>query len=287
MYTTHRAVIASDQSAANAADDIVLDVATHGAGNQSPAVAQVVITRSALAKLNQPHIMPTPAAPHEVQLEDGIRCNYRAPLTKAVMASVALAVAPFAEQLDFDAPAEECEQVQLAAVRAVRSALDITTFQRNAQNELNGGVGVHSRHRDRARYCGDDAARFAVHGQGHCHTVSSVMAAFLSPLCAGLGIDLRYRGGQSHIAEAASGATVANSPESHQWLEFTLRPSGRTYTCDLYATDGASNDDDGEKMLAMPIEIAYASHLYPNGTLNRFSGHSVTTVAYTAGDFDV
>ena len=285
-YTTHRAVIASNQSAAYAADDVVLDVAAHGAGDQSTAVVQVVTTRSALAKLNQPHVMPTPTALHEIQLEDGIRCNYRAPLTKAVMASVAVAVAPFAEQLDFDAPAEECEQVQLAAVCAVRSALDITTFQRNAQNELNGGVGVHSRHRDRARYCGDDAARFAVHGQGHCHTVSSVMAAFLSPLCSALGIDLRYRGGQSLIAEATPGASVANSPELHQWLEFTLRPSCRTYTCDLYAADGTSNDDC-ETLLAMPIEIAYASHLYPNGALNRFSGHPVTTAAYTAGDFDV
>lgn len=34
---------------------------------------------------------------------------------------------------------------------------------------------------DRGRSCAmcDDVAKFACHGQGHCHTVSSTMAAFL------------------------------------------------------------------------------------------------------------
>ena len=34
-----------------------------------------------------------------------------------------------------------------------------------------------------------------VHGQGHCHTVSSVMFAIFKPFSRLLGIDLRYRGG--------------------------------------------------------------------------------------------
>ena len=29
----------------------------------------------------------------------------------------------------------------------------------------------------------DDVAKLACHGQGHCHTVSSTMAAFLNPFC--------------------------------------------------------------------------------------------------------
>jgi len=127
--------------------------------------------------------------------------------------------------------------VRCECVRAVRRCLDIATFQRR------GG----ERRREWGRYCKDDAAKFAVRGEGHCHTVSSTMAAFLYPWSALLGLDLMYR-------EDPGG--------HHQWLEFALRPAMRCFACDLYRDDTPTTADgrrrrDGTK-LAEPIADAYA-----------------------------
>jgi hypothetical protein len=40
-----------------------------------------------------------------------------------------------------------------------------------------------------------DAAKLATYGIGHCHGLSSVMAALLLPFCHVLGIYVRYCGG--------------------------------------------------------------------------------------------
>lgn len=50
------------------------------------------------------------------------------------------------------------------------SGLDIITFQKGLD-------------RGRSPAMCDDVAKLACHGQGHCHTVSSTMAAFLNPFC--------------------------------------------------------------------------------------------------------
>ena len=125
-----------------------------------------------VAALNQPHILPR-GANSELLLEDGVKIDYRKPLARAKMCEVALAIVPHAAALanalardDYEAS----EAAQLACVVEIRKALDVTTFQR-------GGGG---RARDRSRYCRDDAAKFAIGGEGHCRTVSSVLAAFLS-----------------------------------------------------------------------------------------------------------
>ena len=76
------------------------------------------------------------------------------------------------------------------------------------------------------------------------------MAAFLYPFTSLLGIDLKYRGGYSF----ASGESVSNSIERHQWLEFTCRPSMKTFTCDLWY-DGM-NDYSGD-CITWPIEKVY------------------------------
>ena len=185
-----------------------------------------------VAALNQPHILPRVGS--ELLLEDGVKLDYRKPLTRAKMCEIALALAPHAAALanalardDFDSS----EAVQLACVVAIRTALDITTFQR-------GGGG---RARDRSRYCRDDAARFAIGGEGHCRTVSSVLAAFLLPWTQTLGFDLAYR-------EDVRGR--------HQWLELTLRPRMRSFVCDPYRAS-PSRASGGGRLLALPVEEAY------------------------------
>lgn len=233
------------------------------------------IDRAELLRLNQPHQLPI--GPNgEVRLEDGIILKKGSSLTRAKICEMALALRSVAESLDFDASLEECERLQCEAVAAIRGCLDLNTFQRDDQNRL---VANGERFRDRDRYCGDDAARFAVHGQGHCHTVSSVMAAFLSVWQKALGIDLKYRGG---FAFSDDTAEVSDSPEHHQWLEFMTRPSCSMFTCDLYREDGPGGT---RSLLHQPIEQTYQKSLYPHGQLPVLSGFPVTISSSCASDF--
>uniref|UniRef100_A0A7S2F508 Uncharacterized protein n=2 Tax=Octactis speculum TaxID=3111310 RepID=A0A7S2F508_9STRA len=82
------------------------------------------------------------------------------------------------------ATSPKVDALRCKCVREVRACLNITTFQRSGDEE---------RSRNRQRYCKDDAARFACYGEGHCHTVTSTMAAFLAPWCETLGMDICYR----------------------------------------------------------------------------------------------
>jgi hypothetical protein len=233
-----------------------------------------------LERLNQPHALPkTPGAPHELRLEDGIRCNYKAPLTKAKMCEIALALGPIAAQLDFDAEAAAIEALQLQAIRTVRGALDLTTFQRDPAGVAQIDA---ARSRDRTRYCGDNAARFAVRGQGHCHTVSSVMFAFLRPFAGPLGLDVKYRGGFTFYKTEVV-TKVANAPEMHQWLEISTRPSGTSYTCDLYAEDGPTGGRG--YYLAAKVEETYEDYMYPNGIVKLFSGQHGKVVPARPQDY--
>eukprot|EP00040_Diaphanoeca_grandis_P014186 m.71809 g.71809 ORF g.71809 m.71809 type:complete len:1100 (-) comp24394_c0_seq3:172-3471(-) len=244
---------------------------------------EVTICCSQLLELNQPQLAPcVVGSPHELQLEDGIRCNYLKPLTKAKLTEIAIALAPIVEELDFDGDQATCQGLQIKAIHTVRRCLDILTFQRDNDGNVNGGRGVESRSRNRSRYCGDNAARFALFGQGHCHTVASIMYAFLHPFSRPLGLDIRYRGGESFDAVHRHTA-VSDSPESHQWLEVTLRPSCCTVSVDLYREDGQR--DRRGLHLSRPIEQSYRSELYPNGSLNKFCGLNVCAEDILSTDF--
>lgn len=121
-----------------------------------------------------------------------------------------------------------------------------------------------------------------------------------------LGIDLRYRGGHSFSSNAngcsSSGACVYDTPEGHQWLEFSVRPSMETFVCDLYCEDGRAarlelyreRVAEGRKrtgcaakhsniansalflssqsLLCQPASQAYQNRLYANGQLHTFCG---------------
>eukprot|EP00913_Durusdinium_trenchii_P002627 g2433.t1 len=103
----------------------------------------------------------------------------------------------------------------------------------------------------------------ACHGQGHCHTVSSTMAAFLFPFAQVLGLDVKYRGGYSWGGVNMGEPADETVEERHQWLEVTLRPSLQSYVCDLWVADAVGND-----ALKWPISEAYQNRLYPNGSFN-------------------
>ncbi|CAK0904714.1 unnamed protein product, partial [Prorocentrum cordatum] len=243
VLTTHRATISALGEAAEVAVEL------HGGGSHVMGAA-----RQGLEALNQPHKFK------EVRegiccFEDGIRCNYNSPLTKAKMCEAALLLAPLVAQLDFEEDPRVAEELQLECIRRLRSCLGIVSFQRGL---------------DRGRACAmaDDAARLAVHGQGHCHTVSSVMCAFLYPWAPVLGLDLCYRGGFSFRGvnpddSISSDVVVADRPERHQWLEVSLRPSMRRFVVDLWVQDGPM----GEGALRWDAEEAYQHRMYPHGQL--------------------
>ena len=89
------------------------------------------------------------------------------------------------------------------------------------------------------------------------------MAAFLMPFTKVLGIDLRYRSGDSFHTKM--GESVRNNIDKHQWLEFTCRPSMTTFICDLWY-EGVNSDP---AYLNMPIGKAYSKVMYPN--LRKFN----------------
>ena len=204
-----------------------------------------------IAELNQPHVFFFEEATEKLRLEDGIHCDYKARLVKAKMAEICLCLASLVEELDFRDPGEkskdaEPEVVQQRAIGVIRSCLNMVTFQQ----------GV-----DRSRVARSDCAgRLAVNGQGHCHGVSSTMAAFLLPVASVLGIDLKYRGCFTFGQEAAG---PNNRVERHQCLEVSLRPGGRTYIVDLWMAEKYGNNT----WLAMDMNTAYGRFMYPDGRL--------------------
>lgn len=241
--TTSKAVLKGKKDK----DTWLVDITAADGGTKSMEVSKAEVLR-----LNQRHKLL--ASGKHLQLEDGLKCDYSSPLTRAKLCEIALALSPVVKDLDFNT-ADGGQAMQLKAVEVIRKCLDIITFQKGLD-------------RGRSPAMCDDVAKLACHGQGHCHTVSSTMAAFLNPFCQVLGIDMKYRGGYSwggvNMGEPADDTvTVADSPERHQWLELTLRPSLESYVCDLWVADAVGND-----ALRWHITEAYQNRLYPNGSFN-------------------
>lgn len=208
-----------------------------------------------------------------LHLEDGIRLDYSSPLARAKMAQCALALGPIVESL-VDGPNGKLDMAAVDAVRvdaivALRRVLDITTFQRAPKKDGSGG-----RDRDRGRYCGDDCARFATFGEGHCHTVTSTMAGFLYPFTELLGLDMQYR-------EDTGG--------HHQWLDVVMRPNMTGLVVDLYRADGYAKTHDGppNHLLITPAEEHYADAWLPCCKPRPLSGKPVVVSAIEDGDVEM
>ena len=128
--------------------------------------------------------------------------------------------------------------------------------------------------RDAHRYCKDDVGRFAIGGQGHCHTVSSVMLSFLVPFQIVLGLDLYYR---------------EDDRASHQWLEVVSRPLMRGFVCDLYRDEtmkggeekrrrkeGREGGEEEVGLVAQDVRECYRGGAwYPTEKRKKLSGYPV------------
>ena len=205
----------------------------------------VEVSHEEIALLNQPHNFYFEESTGKLRLEDGLHCDYKAKLAKGKLVEICLSLAPLVEKLDFTEKGR-CEELQKEMIRTVRSCLNMVTFQR----------GV-----DRTRISRtDNAGKLAVNGQGHCHGVSSTMAAFLLPFTTVLGIDLKYRGCYT-FHDGLSGPN--NAVERHQCLEVSLRPSGKSFLVDLWMAEKFNK----QEWLALDIQTAYSEHMYPNGAL--------------------
>lgn len=177
-------------------------------------------------------------------LEDGLKCDYSNRTIKAKIMEICFKLTALVEKMDFDDPG--IEDLQKESISIVRDCLDIITFQ--------SGL-------DRSRTSRTDCiGRLAVHGQGHCHGVSSTFTGFFLPLAPLLGFDLKYRG----CFTFDNGVKTANnSVERHQCVEVTARPSCTSYVVDLWKAEEFKN----KNWLNMDINIAYNRFMYPNGAL--------------------
>ena len=221
---------------------------------------------------NQRHELPSDG--DVVCLEDGLTCDYSSPLARGVMARIARALCPLAEELGqlnaLRSPQadERRTDVQLRCVQCLRDCLDLTTFQRA------GGERGTDPTRDYGR-CMNDAARFAVRGEGHCHTVTSVMCAFLTPFAPLLGLDMAFR---------------EDGAQSHQWCEVTCRPAMDTYVVDLYREDGrlkSGANPRGPSLLRLPAAEAYGhdgDQPFPADTPKTLTGRRLIVAALEPAD---
>jgi len=187
------------------------------------------------------------------------------------MCEIALRLSPIVSLMDFNAP-KFVVCLQRACVRAIRDSFDI---------KLLTPEDFTIRIADRIRYYGNDVSRLAINGEGNCSVLTSVVAAFLKPWSAPLGIDLMYRGGLRFIK--GNGVEVSDSFVNHHWLEFATRPCMRMFTCDLLY----ENNESGGKgcFLDAPVEETYDQVLYPNGKLLVLSNHSITLGLVKETDF--
>ena len=226
----------------------------------------VSVSWRALLRLNQRHLLPSSEGSDGSQvlrLEDGLWADFASPLLRAELARVALALDDIfarnvAVALEAADDNEALDRSRAAAVVAMRSCLDVTSFAR---------AGGAERGRDRERYAKDDVAKMAAHGEGHCRTCSSCFAPFLWAFADLLGIDPHY---------------CTDAGGRHQWLQFEARPSMRSFACDVYRDEGAFQTGQVRgAFLAEPVESAYtrdkddADGFFPRDDPLELSGRCV------------
>ena len=231
-------------------------------------------TWTALLRANQRHVLPTSAANDNggggpvMRLEDSMWADFGSPLLRAEMALVALSLeSVFSDDISRALAANDddaLDRARAAAVRIMRSCLDVTSFARE---------GGQSRGRDRDRYAKDDVAKMAAHGEGHCRTCSSCLAPFLWSFAELLAIDVHY---------------MMDAPGSHQWLQYDTRPSMHTFVCDVYRDENASQCGQPRgQLLAQPSELTYGIDLFPRDQPIELGGRQVLSAALEAGDVSV
>eukprot|EP00927_Polykrikos_kofoidii_P083638 TRINITY_DN8614_c5_g1_i1.p1 TRINITY_DN8614_c5_g1~~TRINITY_DN8614_c5_g1_i1.p1 ORF type:complete len:433 (-),score=48.80 TRINITY_DN8614_c5_g1_i1:56-1243(-) len=220
----------------------------------------MVVPIDEILRLNHPHVSPLQDQ-NTILLEDGIKCSYGSLLMRAKLCAMAVSIDQLVNQIDFQNDLDRSFYLRCQIVAAIRQWMNITRLQ--------DGI-------DRTRTTFPSVGKLISYGQGHCHGLSSAMAACMFPFSRALGLDVQYRGG--YILGGAGDSTdqpVVNNVERHQWLEITYRPSMQRTICDLSFMNGRAGKlqelfGPGDHCdLFLPVSLAYSrvGRSYPNGRL--------------------
>lgn len=91
------------------------------------------------------------------------------------------AIAPVIDNMDFSQNTKELLDQQKLCTERIYRLIDL-------KHLVHEGI-------DNTRYTGTDAGRLAYYGQGNCHHLASVLAAFLLPFGNILGWEVIFRAG--------------------------------------------------------------------------------------------
>ncbi|KNC47848.1 uncharacterized protein AMSG_04078 [Thecamonas trahens ATCC 50062] len=195
--------------------------------------------------------------------EDLITADYSVPAMRAIMLRAALQLESVAIQIEVSCDGDE------AINDAARAAVPFVVWSTVDMSRLQDGV-------DRRRNTSHRVEQLVTGGQGHCHGLSSAMAALLLPFCDLLGMRVAYCRGYTLRSDDDA---VRNDVDRHQWLQISMLPSGRSYTCDVsrYGLPAPQQQHDRSTLaaetvalaaeagallaspeLALPIELAYS-----------------------------
>ena len=136
-------------------------------------------------QLNQPHIFAKDVN-GDIVLEDSLLFGVKSHSAKAKLLEMAIKLAPLVEELDFRGDADAIYDVQIRAIKVIRSCCDF----------IANNVGTEKiMHPDRATT--GTVGRISLKGQGNCHGCSSVIGSYLYHFAPLLGLDVKYRSGYS------------------------------------------------------------------------------------------
>jgi hypothetical protein len=113
--------------------------------------------------------------------EDLVYCKYSSPIVRLKMAECLFAMEPFIAKMDFTNNSKELLELQKQCTESIYRLIDL-------RHLVHEGI-------DNTRYTGTDAGKLAYYGQGNCHHLASVMAAFLLPFGRLLGWEVIFRAG--------------------------------------------------------------------------------------------
>lgn len=181
--------------------------------------------------------------------EDKIHCKYSDVITKAKLMEVCRKIEN--EILFFDMKKNESvnefTNFQKKCIDIIWESINLTHFDH---------VGLHP-----SRYSKPSVGRLAHFGQGNCHTLASVLAAFLLPFGKLFGWEVTFKAGffyKPNGRDANGFNGIPRSISDHTWLEVTLLPSLERLVCD------PSFDE-----ICIPLHDAYCAtgHRHPSGNI--------------------
>jgi len=196
------------------------------------------------------------AGGNSLQFEDAVSCKYESALCRLQCLEIALSLEKLVRKLDFQ-DEDNASKIQKLCIQELRKVLNITPLQTGLQQ----GRSKTTR----------QVEKLVCFGQGHCHGVSSCMAAYLYCFGPILGLQQRYRSGyvfyeneMNPDGSVISSCRVKNNYDRHHWNERSLFPSGETLCCDL---SRCGKSPYSLEELTTPIHQAYsmAGRRYPTG----------------------